>query len=114
DRPRQPVGRPPRQAPPRDPTPARRAAARRGAMKLVRTLDRYVAREFLRLFLLATIAVPVLFVLGDLMDNLDKHMDRGRTIGQLARYYVFQSPLFIQYSFPIASLLATVFTVNNM
>lgn len=83
-------------------------------MKLVRTLDRYVAREFLRLFLLATIAVPVLFVLGDLMDNLDKHMDRGRTIGQLARYYVFQSPLFIQYSFPIASLLATVFTVNNM
>lgn len=83
-------------------------------MKLVRTLDRYVAREFLRLFLLATIAVPVLFILGDLMDNLDKHMERGRTVGQLVRYYLFQSPLFIQYSFPIASLLATVFTVNNM
>ena len=31
---------------------------------MIRTLDRYVSREFLRLFILFAVAAPVLFVLG--------------------------------------------------
>src|SRR5687768_17158205 len=80
----------------------------------MRILDRYVAREFLRLFLLFAIAAPILFVLGDLTDNLDRYMDRGLSMRAVAISYVYQLPLFILYSFPIASLIATIFTVNNM
>ncbi|MGH7462933.1 MAG: LptF/LptG family permease, partial [Longimicrobiales bacterium] len=81
---------------------------------MIRILDRYVAREFLRLFLLFAIAAPMLFVLGDLTDNLDRYMDRGLKPEAVALSYVYQFPLFVLYSFPIASLIGTVFTVNNM
>jgi lipopolysaccharide export system permease protein len=81
---------------------------------MTRTLDRYVAREFLRLFLLFAIAAPILFILGDLTDRIDTYMDRGITPEAVALSYVFQFPLFVLYSFPIASLIGTVFTVNNM
>ncbi len=77
-------------------------------------LDRYVIREFLRLFILFAAAAPVLFILGDLMDNLDRHIERGYTVTQVALNYIYQVPLFVLYSFPIASLIASVFTVNNM
>ncbi|HEX6940541.1 MAG TPA: LptF/LptG family permease [Longimicrobiales bacterium] len=79
-----------------------------------RLLDRYVVAEFLRLFTLFAAAAPVLFILGDVTDNLDRHLERGYTVGQIALNYIYQVPLFVLYSFPIASLIAAVFTVNNM
>jgi lipopolysaccharide export system permease protein len=81
---------------------------------MTRTLDRYVSSEFLRLFMLFAIAAPLLFILGDLTDNLDRYMDRGLSLGKVGLIYVYQFPLYVYYSFPIASLIGTIFTVNNM
>ncbi|MEX2281482.1 MAG: LptF/LptG family permease [Gemmatimonadota bacterium] len=81
---------------------------------MIRTLDRYVAFSFLRLFLLFAIAAPLLFILGDLTDNLARYIDRGISLGRVGLSYVYQLPLYIYYSFPIASLIGTIFTVNNM
>lgn len=80
----------------------------------MRTLDRYVIREFLRLFFLFTIAAPLLFVLGDWTDNVDTYTERGIEAGRLALGYVYQFPLFVLWALPIACLIATVFTVSNM
>jgi len=81
---------------------------------VIRMLDRYMTREFLRLFFLFVLAAPILFILGDLMDNLDRYMSRGLSSRELALGYLYQAPLFILYSFPIAALIASVFTVNAM
>lgn len=83
-------------------------------MLMGRVLDRYVTREFLKLFILFVIAAPMLFVLGDLTDNIDKYMDRGLPLRNISMGYVYQFPLFMLYSFPIAALIATIFTVGNM
>lgn len=83
-------------------------------MTWIRTLDRYVIREFTRLFVLTSVAAPFLFILGDVMDNLDRHMARGVGAARVALSYVYQLPLFVLYSLPIAALLAAVFTVGNM
>jgi lipopolysaccharide export system permease protein len=80
----------------------------------MRTLDRYLLREFGRLLLLFSIAAPMLFVLGDWTDNVDTYTERGIPAARLALSYVYQFPLFVLYSLPIASLIATVFTVSNM
>jgi lipopolysaccharide export system permease protein len=80
----------------------------------IRTLDRYVVREFARLFSLAASGAPLLFILGDVMDNLDKHIARGIGAPQVALSYLYQLPLFVLYSLPIAALIAAVFTVGNM
>ncbi len=80
----------------------------------MRTLDRYIAREFMRLFLLFSLAAPILFVLGDWTDNLDTYSERAIPLGNVALGYLFMLPQFILFSLPIAALIATVFTVSAM
>jgi lipopolysaccharide export system permease protein len=81
---------------------------------MIRILDRLVARTFLKLFLIFLAASPPLFILGDITENLDTYLDRGLTRGEVAKAYFFQLPLFIQWSFPIAALVAAVFTIHSM
>lgn len=80
----------------------------------MRILDRLVLGTFLKLFVLVLVATPPLFVIGDIAENLDDYIDRGLTGFEVAQSYVYQLPLFVQWSFPIAALLATVFTVHSM
>ena len=80
----------------------------------MRILDRYVVGQFLRLFFLFVMSAPVLFILGDLTDRLDNYFREGLTARQIAIGYVYDLPLFILYSFPIAALIATIFTINGM
>ena len=80
----------------------------------MRILDRYIVSQFLRLFMLFGMSAPVLFILGDLTDQLDNYFRDGLTARQIAIGYVYDLPLFILYSFPIAALIATIFTINGM
>jgi lipopolysaccharide export system permease protein len=81
---------------------------------MIRILDRLVVSTFLKLFAMMLAASPPLFVIGDIAENLDNYMDRGLTRAEVAEAYLYQLPLFIQWSFPIAALLAAVFTVHSM
>jgi lipopolysaccharide export system permease protein len=83
-------------------------------MPFFRTIDRYVAREFLRLFIIFITAAPLLFVLGDWTDNIGRYTEQGLPLGRVALSYLYRMPLFISWSFPVAALIATVFTVSNM
>jgi lipopolysaccharide export system permease protein len=80
----------------------------------MKILDRLIIREFVRLFILFMFASPVLFILGDLTDNLDTYLDRGYSSSQVLLGYFYQLPLFISWGLPVAALIATIFTVNNM
>jgi lipopolysaccharide export system permease protein len=81
---------------------------------MTRILDRLVARSFLKLFLAFVLGAPLLFILGDATENLDRYLDRGLPLGQVLLSYAFQYPQFVFWSFPIAALLATVFTLQPM
>ena len=80
----------------------------------MRILDRLVARTFFRIFVLSIFATPPLFILADVTENLDRYLDRGLTGAQVVAAYAWMLPLYIQWSFPIAALVAAVFTVHNM
>lgn len=80
----------------------------------MKILDRLVLGTFLKLFAIVLVAAPPLFVVGDIAENLDAYIDRGLTRMEVAEAYVYQLPLFIQWSFPIAALLAAVFTIHSM
>jgi lipopolysaccharide export system permease protein len=81
---------------------------------VIRILDRLVFKTFLKLFVLMLVASPPLFVIGDIAENLDDYLDRGLTGAEVAKSYLYKLPLFIEWSFPIAALLAAVFTVHSM
>lgn len=79
-----------------------------------RTLDRYVVIQFLRLFFLFALAAPLLFIIIDVTDQLDSHLDRGLPWDDIALSYVYLFPQFVLWAFPVAALIATIFTVNGM
>lgn len=80
----------------------------------MRILDRYIGGQFLRLFLGFVLAAPVLFIIGDITERLDDYFNEGLSVGQVALLYLYQLPQFILWSFPVAALIATVFTINGM
>ncbi|MGD8321899.1 MAG: LptF/LptG family permease [Gemmatimonadota bacterium] len=81
---------------------------------MIRILDRLVVRTFLKLFVVFLMAAPLLFVLGDYTENLGTYLDRGLSRAEVAHAYLYQLPMFIQWSFPVAALIAAVFTIHGM
>lgn len=79
-----------------------------------RILDRYVTGQFVRLFLVFVLGAPLLFIVGDLTDRIDNYFRQGLTARQIAIGYLYDLPLFVLYSVPIAALIATIFTINGM
>lgn len=80
----------------------------------MRILDRLVAWSFVKLFMAFIIGAPLLFVVGDVVENLDRYLDRGIASDQVALAYLYQLPQFVLWSFPIAGLIASVFTIHTM
>lgn len=77
-------------------------------------LDRWVGGTFLRLFAGFVVGAPILFVVGDLVEKLDQYLDRGIPPARVAVAYLHQLPQFVLWSFPIAGLIAAVFTIHGM
>ncbi len=73
-----------------------------------------IARTFLRIFLLFVLGAPLLFIVGDIVEQVDRYFDRGLTVGEVATAYLYMLPEFISWSFPIAALIAAVFTIHSM
>ncbi len=80
----------------------------------MRILDWLVLRTFTRLFVVFVLGAPLLFVLGDATENLDNYLDRGIPLRDVVVSYAYQYPQFVFWAFPIAALLATVFTIHPM
>lgn len=80
----------------------------------MRVLDRLVLGSFVKLFCLAVIATPPLFILADLVEEIDRYLDRGLGVFDVSMGYVYQLPQYVIFSFPIAGLIATVFTIYGM
>jgi len=80
----------------------------------VKTLDRLVLTTFLKLFLTFVLSAPILFILGDVTDKLDNYLALDVTWTAAAKAYLLQYPHFVYWSFPVAAMVAVVFTVHGM
>lgn len=80
----------------------------------MKLLDRYLLRQFMGTFSLVVLGVPFLFLITDLTDQLDGYLARGISIRSVAVSYVYYMPQLIFWGFPIAALIATVFTLGTM
>jgi lipopolysaccharide export system permease protein len=78
------------------------------------TLDRYLLREWLRVFLITLLGFPILVIVIDLTDKLDRYMSRGITKSAVALSYVYDLPEKMFLVLPVAVLFATVFTVGAL
>ena len=84
------------------------------ARRPVNTLDRYVLREWTKVFLLAALGFPFLVMVIDLTDKLDTYLGRGIPKTRVAYSYLFFLPETISLVLPVAVLFAVVFTVGTL
>jgi lipopolysaccharide export system permease protein len=87
---------------------------RRAGVIGVRTLDRYVFGSWVRIFVLTALGFPLVSILINLTDTLNKLLDRGLTMREIVVSYVYSIPENAFLVMPAAVLFATVFTVGAM
>jgi lipopolysaccharide export system permease protein len=81
---------------------------------MLRTLDRYVLRSWIKIFIITAIGFPLVSIVINLIDFLDKWLSRGLTPGQIALSYFYSIPENVSLVMPAAVLFATVFTVGTL
>src|SRR5215217_4700078 len=82
--------------------------------RLFRPLDRYVFSEFWKIFTMTALGFPVLIVVIDLTDNLDKYLNRQLPSDQIALSYLYWIPDSMFMVLPAAVLFATVFSIGAL
>ena len=81
---------------------------------MVRALDRYVFIEFWKIFVTTALGFPVLIIIIDLTDNLDKYLGQQLSMGRIALSYLYWLPDSMFMILPAAVLFATVFAIGAM
>lgn len=81
-------------------------------LRFARPLDRYVFAEFWKIFVTTALGFPVLVVVIDLTDNLQKYLNRGLPRSDVAMSYLYWLPDSMFMILPAAVLFATVFSIG--
>src|SRR4051812_50225058 len=83
-------------------------------MRIVRPLDRYVFLEFWKIFVSTALGFPLLLVVIDLTDNLNKYLSRHLPRQNIIMSYVYWLPDSMFMVLPAAVLFATVFSIGGV
>ena len=81
---------------------------------IVRPLDRYVFVEFWKIFVSTALGFPLLLVVIDLTDNLNKYLSRNLPRKNIIMSYVYWLPDSMFMVLPAAVLFATVFSIGGL
>ena len=77
------------------------------------TLDFYVLREFLLPLLVLVLGFIILFLIGDIFDDLGDFLEHHGTLTQIVTYFLLKMPGNIRFILPISVLLACMYTMAN-
>jgi lipopolysaccharide export system permease protein len=79
-----------------------------------RVLDRYVTTEFVKIFAITALGFPVLTILIDLTDHVDRYLEKHLKAARVALAYLAGMPEQVFLITPAAVLFATVFSVGAL
>jgi lipopolysaccharide export system permease protein len=74
----------------------------------------YIAKKFISTFIFSIISLSLIFIVVDLFEHLDDFLDRNASLLIIGKYYIFYIPSILKILFPIATLLATLFSIGNL
>ncbi len=80
----------------------------------IKILDRYVIKKFILLFFISLLTFLVIFHIVDIIEKIDKFLKSEMSFMDVAVFYYYQLPWFIDIAIPMSLLLAAVFTVGSM
>lgn len=77
-------------------------------------LDRYILKQFLLNIIFGIIAFICIFIVVDMIENIDKFLDAGASTSIVVQFYIFFIPEIIKLMLPVAMLLASLFTTGKL
>lgn len=75
-------------------------------------LPGYLRKRFLVFFLFSIIGVLILFLVLDMVENVDKFIDTRAPVEIILIYYLYYLPYILVLTIPAATLIASVFSVG--
>jgi len=81
---------------------------------VIKIIDRYIIKKFITILFFNILAFIVIFVVIDLIENLDKFLSFDAKMGDVFLYYVFYIPFIIILTLPISMLLSSLFSLGSM
>ena len=88
------------------------AADQNNEDELVKLIDQYILKEFLRFFLITFVSFIALFLIIDFFEKSRMFMSNHATMAQMASYFLYSIPFVISMTLPVAVLLATLLTYS--
>ncbi len=80
----------------------------------MKKLDNYILKQFILTMLFGLITLMMIFVIIDLMENLDDFLDNNVPNEIIVQYYIAFLPEIIKLMTPVAVLLASLFTTGKL
>jgi len=80
----------------------------------MKILDRYLIKQFIQTIIFGLVTFLLLFIVIDMMENLDDFIDQNVPNYLIWEYYLVFMPEIIRLMLPVAVLLASLFTVGKM
>lgn len=80
----------------------------------MKILDKYLIRQYIQTILFGLLAFTLIFVVIDMMENLDDFLDQNVPTSLILQYYLVFTPEMVRLMTPISVLLASLFTAGKM
>lgn len=80
----------------------------------MKIIDKYLLKSFIITLLFSFIALYTIFLIVDMIENLEDFLDNGMGIAKIALYYFYFFPQILKLLVPVAMLLSALFTVGRL
>lgn len=81
---------------------------------MLHKLDKYLLSQFFTILTMSLLGFLAVFLVVDLIENLDRFVDNNVPAGITITYYFYTIPWFISVALPMSMLMSTVFSVGMM
>ena len=81
---------------------------------MLHRLDKYLLSQFFTVLSISLLGFLAVFLVVDLIENLDRFVDNGVPIMVTITYYIYTIPWFISVALPMSMLMSTVFSIGVM
>ncbi|PJA95626.1 MAG: LPS export ABC transporter permease LptG [Ignavibacteriales bacterium CG_4_9_14_3_um_filter_34_10] len=81
---------------------------------MIKLIDKYVIKQFVQTIIFGLITFTLIFVIIDMMENLDDFIDENVRSGIILQYYIVFIPEILRLMLPVSVLLASLFVTGKL
>lgn len=81
---------------------------------MVSILSHYIEQRFAAVLFTSLLAFTAIFIVANLVENVDRFIDRHVPLQDVVRYYLFYTPYVVILMLPIAMLIAALFSIGDL